>query len=74
MIRAFLAELPEGLKKRIAQVQEKVRGGITKTVPPGTRLQWVRPDSMHLTVKFLGDIQEAQVESIRQALAPPIAA
>jgi 2'-5' RNA ligase len=75
MIRAFLAvELPEGLKKSIAQVQEQVRGGITKTVSPGTRLQWVRPDSMHLTVKFLGDIQEAQVESIRQALAPPIAA
>ncbi|MBM4123000.1 MAG: RNA 2',3'-cyclic phosphodiesterase [Nitrospira sp.] len=75
MIRAFLAvELPEGLKKSIAQIQDQVRGGIAKTVPPTTRLQWVRPDSMHLTLKFLGDIEEAQIESIKQALALPMTA
>jgi 2'-5' RNA ligase len=75
MIRTFLAvELPEGLKKSVARVQDQVRAETAKSVPSGVRIQWVRPDSMHLTLKFLGEIEEARVESIRQALAPPMAA
>lgn len=70
MIRAFLAvELPAGLKQAIAQVQDQVKGRMAKAVPSDARIQWVKPDSMHLTLKFLGDIEEAQVEPIRQAFA-----
>ena len=70
MIRAFVAgELPDELKKTIAQVQAQIKGRIAREIPPEARIQWVRPDSMHLTLKFLGDIEETQVESIRQALA-----
>ncbi len=75
MIRAFLAvELPVELKKGVAQAQDQVKGRITRAVSPDARIQWVKPDSMHLTLKFLGDIEEGQVESIRQALLPSVTA
>ena len=38
----------------------------------GPRLKgvsWVRPDAMHLTLKFLGDIHARHVEDIAQAMA-----
>ncbi|MGH7228178.1 MAG: RNA 2',3'-cyclic phosphodiesterase, partial [Nitrospiraceae bacterium] len=35
---------------------------------PDVRVQWVRPGSIHLTLKFLGDIDEARVEDIQAAL------
>lgn len=37
---------------------------------PTSRLQWVCPEGLHLTLKFLGDIQEGQVEEIKEALRP----
>jgi 2'-5' RNA ligase len=33
------------------------------------RLKWVRPESMHLTLKFLGDVDPARVPEIEAALA-----
>lgn len=68
MIRTFIAvELDARLKQAIARVQETLQGEL-HGLAPGVRMQWVRPDSIHLTLKFLGDIEEKEVGGMLQAL------
>jgi 2'-5' RNA ligase len=68
MIRTFVAvELDSGLTQALAGVQEKLKGELHR-LRPRVRLQWVRPDSVHLTLKFLGAIEQSQVGIIVQAL------
>ncbi len=62
MIRTFVAvEIPAAVQNAIASLQNELRN-----FP--VRVSWVRPTNIHLTLKFLGDIQEKQVDSISEAL------
>jgi 2'-5' RNA ligase len=61
MIRTFIAvELPDSIKKSVISIQQEMdcKG-----------LKLVKPELVHLTLKFLGDIPESQVESISTALS-----
>ena len=70
MIRAFLAvQLSEPLQTTLAAVQSDVKRRITPDLPRDVSLSWVRPASLHLTVKFLGDIPEELVIALREAMA-----
>ena len=70
MIRAFLAvQLSESLRTTLAAVQSDVKRRITHDLPREVSLSWVRPASLHLTVKFLGDIQDTLVLPLREAMA-----
>ncbi|MCX9025474.1 MAG: RNA 2',3'-cyclic phosphodiesterase [Candidatus Methanoperedens sp.] len=61
MLRAFIAvELPERLVPEI----EKIESALDT---PGIRL--VEPKQVHITLKFLGDIREDNVETIASALS-----
>ena len=61
-IRTFIAlELPEELKKKLSQVQQKF---IEKT--GGVR--WVKPENLHLTLKFLGSTPQDKVPEVIRAL------
>ncbi|MBS1262062.1 MAG: RNA 2',3'-cyclic phosphodiesterase [Calditrichaeota bacterium] len=61
-MRAFIAlELPDLLKRRLAEV----RRGLECT---DAKVKWVRPEAMHLTVRFLGDIDERQAEALARAV------
>ncbi len=65
-IRSFIAiELPEGLKTELARLQYKL-----KVEKP--RIKWVSPDSIHLTLKFLGDIEIRAVDRIEQAMTEAV--
>jgi 2'-5' RNA ligase len=62
-IRSFIAvELPGELKLALARLQEKLRSGSKAPV------KWVDPDSVHLTLKFLGNIDPAIVGKITAVL------
>jgi len=72
MIRSFIAiDIPEDTREKITAVQE-----LLKRSRAGVR--WVRPTSIHLTLKFLGNIHPTQVDEIAAAAAqvvvdePPI--
>jgi len=61
MIRSFIAiELPEGIRHALAEVQKHLKRDVA-----GVR--WVQPASIHLTLKFLGDIPAEQVQPIAAA-------
>ncbi|MDL2275329.1 hypothetical protein LJC22_04290, partial [Desulfosarcina sp. OttesenSCG-928-G10] len=61
-IRAFIAiSLPETLRGDLRQVQ-------TTLASEDADVRWVRPEQIHLTLKFLGDIDPSQVAGICSGL------
>lgn len=64
-IRTFIAvPLPPPILAEIAHIQQRLE----KRVPPRT-VRWVRPEGIHLTLKFLGDTRTDRVPAICEALA-----
>jgi len=62
-IRAFIAiELPTQVREGIGQVQVAMQS-------MGLRGAWIRPENIHLTLRFLGDIRSAAIETIAGAMA-----
>jgi 2'-5' RNA ligase len=69
MIRTFLAiELGEDLRKRITQVQQDLKQRLSQEASRDVRISWVQPTSIHLTIKFLGDVDEQLVDPLRAAI------
>ena len=61
-IRAFVAiELPDHVAASIRQVQEGLKSH-------GFKMRWVRPERIHLTLKFLGEIDPADLQRAREAM------
>ncbi len=57
-MRSFIAiELPETTKLSLAELQQEFKNC-------GTDIRWVKPENIHLTLKFLGNIEEKNVSSI----------
>lgn len=64
-LRTFIAiELDDELRDNLGHLQARLR----ERVSPGS-VRWVRPDGIHLTLKFLGDTPQAKVEEVQAALA-----
>jgi len=62
-IRSFIAvELPEELKSVLARLQAQLK---TERHPAA---KWVNPYSVHLTLKFLGNIAVAKTDEITRAI------
>ncbi|MCL0087321.1 RNA 2',3'-cyclic phosphodiesterase [Dehalococcoidia bacterium] len=62
-IRAFIAiELPDQAKCDLSQLLNSIRPGQERAV------KWVNPDSIHLTLKFLGNIPAEKVANIARAI------
>ncbi len=62
MIRAFVAvELSSDIREKLSALQ----GQLKKVLPP---MNWVRPESIHLTLKFLGWIDSSRVSQLLSAL------
>ena len=63
-IRAFIAiELPEGAKLFLKETSDHLRSF-------GGDVRWAKVASMHLTIKFLGDIAQDTRVAIERGLAP----
>ena len=63
LIRAFIAvELPEGLKKELTELEVQLK----KNSPPVVR--WVDPSSIHITLKFLGEISTDSIDELMMAI------
>lgn len=66
MIRAFLAvELPPDLHAALATIQQDLARRFERVVDRHVRISWVRPASLHLTLKFLGDMPDESIQPLR---------
>ena len=67
-VRSFVAVLlPDRMRAGLARVSAELRGQ--------TRgLAWVRADNLHLTLRFLGEIEPMRLERVREAVAAAAAA
>lgn len=61
-MRTFIAvEVPDAIKDRIAELENRLKG-------TGTDIKWVEPDNIHITLKFLGNVETHQPATIRDGL------
>ncbi|HYL79339.1 MAG TPA: RNA 2',3'-cyclic phosphodiesterase [Candidatus Acidoferrum sp.] len=61
-MRLFVAvNLPGEIRQQLASVQDRLRQAQAD-------VSWVRPENIHVTLKFLGETDEKRLPSIRQAL------
>ena len=64
-LRTFIAiELDDELGKNLRGLQSHLR----EQMPPRS-VRWVRPEGIHLTLKFLGDTPAEKVDGVKVALA-----
>ena len=57
-MRTFIAlELPQEIKEFLSQLQEELKAA-------GADVKWVEPKNIHLTLKFLGEIDEKKIDKI----------
>lgn len=69
MIRAFLAvELTDPLRDGLSALQSELKQRLHRAVPRDVRVSWVQPASSHLTIKFLGDVDEQIVAPLCAAV------
>lgn len=62
MIRSFIAiDIPQSIKNIIARVQSDFKES-------GADVKWVNPELIHLTLKFLGNIKEEQIDEIKKSM------
>ena len=61
-MRLFLAvELPEDVRQTLA----RALGSLKRDLPPA---RWVRPEGIHITLKFLGELDERAVAPLVEAV------
>jgi 2'-5' RNA ligase len=62
-MRLFVAlEIPSEVRENLAALVKSLRA-----VSPQTR--WVRPENLHVTLKFIGEVAEARLAAVRSALS-----
>jgi len=61
-MRLFIAiELPETIKSELAGIQSKLKASRAD-------VKWVEPQNIHLTLKFLGYVQQDKIAAIKNAV------
>lgn len=64
-MRCFIAiDLPNEAKKELNRIQEE----ISKLANEKSKLKFVEPKNLHLTLKFLGELSDAEVNKIKETL------
>jgi RNA 2',3'-cyclic 3'-phosphodiesterase len=62
-MRLFIAlEIPSPVRKNLAELLKSLHA-----VSPQTR--WVRPETLHVTLKFIGEVPETKLSAIRMGLS-----
>ena len=65
-IRSFIAvEVPQSLRAKLEEVQRELKRA-------DADVRWVRPESIHLTLKFLGSVSGGELEKLGGSIAPII--
>ena len=66
-MRLFVAlEIPAAVRDNLAAQIKELRD--LPAPLAAKRLRWVRPENLHVTLKFVGEVEAAQLDGIRSAL------
>jgi 2'-5' RNA ligase len=61
-VRTFICiDIPESVKQRIGALQQSLK-------KIDARASWVKPGNIHLTLKFLGDVERSRLDRVRDAV------
>ncbi len=61
-MRAFIAiELPQKIRDFLGRIQEQLETS-------GADVKWVKPENIHLTLKFLGEIDDKKMSGVSEIL------
>jgi 2'-5' RNA ligase len=70
--RVFVAlDVGDAVRREVTRVVTTLTGKLEAVKTP-PKVVWVKPASLHVTIKFLGEIDAAEVERLQAALTPPI--
>lgn len=65
-MRTFLAvDISDGIRARLSDEIGRLEG----QVPPNS-VRWVRPETIHLTLKFLGEVEPGRLEEVKVSVRP----
>jgi RNA 2',3'-cyclic 3'-phosphodiesterase len=71
-MRLFVAiEMNRSIEEAAREVIDDLRGRVAR-LAPRARVTWSAPERIHITVRFIGEADEARVQNIRAALGPTI--
>ena len=75
-LRLFVAiELPETWKQALERVQQAMQQEMSADASLSkVKVRWVRPEGIHLTLKFIGNVPAERVSSIEFAIASAVPA
>jgi RNA 2',3'-cyclic 3'-phosphodiesterase len=63
-LRLFIAiSLPDAVKRRIEETQRQLRGAVGETA-----VRWTPPEQLHLTLRFMGNVDAAKLEDLQARL------
>lgn len=70
-MRLFVAiDIGDAVRADVARVRATIQSQLEAVQDP-PRVVWVAPASLHLTLRFLGEVADADVPALRDALADP---
>jgi len=71
-MRCFIAvDVGDAVRREVTRVVSTLTGKLEAVKTP-PKVVWVKPIALHVTVRFLGEIEPADVERLQQVLAPAI--
>lgn len=57
----------ESAQRMIAELRQRIQA-----LAPRARVTWIPPDLMHLTIRFVGNVSDADLPALMDVLRPPI--
>ena len=72
-MRVFVAvDVGDAVRREVTRVVGALTGKLEAVKTP-PKVVWVKPAALHVTVKFIGEVEPPEVERLQELLMPPIA-
>ena len=71
-MRVFVAvDVGDAVRREVTRVVSALTGKLEAVKTP-PKVVWVKPAALHVTVKFLGEVEPPEIERLQALLSPPI--